>query len=141
MSRLSPGTVARIALEDGTTLQGTVRLVAPTVDPVTRQGIVFVDLPPATALRAGMFVRGELLLGGSQAWVLPQSAVMVRDGFHMVAKIGADRRVNFAKVGIGKRQGALVEITEGLSADTDVVTQGAALLSDGDQVRVVSAKP
>ena len=141
MSRLSPGTVARVALEDGTTLQGTVRLVAPTVDPVTRQGIVFVDLPPATALRAGMFVRGELLLGGGQAWVLPQSAVMVRDGFHMVAKIGADRRVSFAKVGIGKRQGALVEITEGLSADTDVVIQGAALLSEGDQVRVVSAKP
>lgn len=141
MSRLSSGTVARVALEDGTTLQGTVRLVAPTVDPVTRQGIVFVDLPPAHALRAGMFVRGELLLGGSQAWVLPQSAVMVRDGFHMVARIGADRRVSFAKVGIGKRQGALVEITEGLSADTDVVAQGAALLSEGDQVRVVGAKP
>ncbi|MDH4390252.1 MAG: efflux RND transporter periplasmic adaptor subunit [Aquabacterium sp.] len=139
--RLAPGTAARIVLEDGTALEGRVRLVAPTVDPVTRQGIAYVDLPVAGALRPGMFVRGELLLGGGQSWVLPQSAVMLRDGFHVVATVGADQRVRFAKVGVGRRQGALIEISQGLAPEAPVVAKGAALLGEGDLVRVVGAVP
>jgi HlyD family secretion protein len=139
--RLAPGTAARIVMEDGSALEGRVRLVAPTVDPVTRQGIAYVDLPVAGALRPGMFVRGELLLGGGQSWVLPQSAVMLRDGFHVVATVGADQRVRFAKVGVGRRQGAQVEISQGLAPDTPVVAKGAALLGEGDPVRVVGTVP
>jgi RND family efflux transporter MFP subunit len=141
MARLKPGTAARVTLDDGSALQGAVRLVAPTVDPVTRQGLVYVDLPYSPALRAGMLVRGEILQGGGQAWVLPQSAVMVRDGFHWVARVGTDQRVRFAKVSVGRRQGTQVEVTGGLAADANVVARGAALLGEGDLVRVVGAAP
>ena len=58
---------------------GTVRIVAPTVDPQTRNGIVYVDLPQPGAARAGMFARGEFEVGNSSALTLPQSAVQLRD--------------------------------------------------------------
>ena len=47
----------------GAPIAGTVRMVAPTVDPQTRNGIVYVDLPAAGSARAGMFARGEFEIG------------------------------------------------------------------------------
>lgn len=141
MARLAPGTPTRVLLDDGSALPGVLRLVAPTVDPITRQGLVYVDLPPSPALRPGMLVRGEILVGGGNSWVLPQSAVVVRDGFHMVARLDAEQRVRFAKVTVGRRQGLLVEVTGGLAPEASVVARGAALLGEGDRVRVVGTAP
>ena len=42
-------------------------MVAPTVDPQTRNGLVYVDLPPSSrTARAGMFARGEFDIGHGQ---------------------------------------------------------------------------
>lgn len=55
------------------------RMVAPTVDPQTRNALVYVDLPVSSDLRAGMFARGEFALGASDALTVPQEALVVRD--------------------------------------------------------------
>jgi RND family efflux transporter MFP subunit len=69
----------------GTSVTGTVRQVAPTVDAATRNALVYVDLPDTGGrLKAGMFARGEFATGSSTALTLPQSAVLLRDGFSYV---------------------------------------------------------
>ena len=120
-------------------IEGTVRIVAPTVDPLTRNGIVYVDLPQPGSVRAGMFARGEFEVGSSSALTLPQSAVQLRDGFSYVFKVGADFKVTQAKIAVGRRIGDRIEVTGGLDAAARVVVSGGGFLAEGDTVRVVEA--
>lgn len=137
--RVRPGQAARVTPSGGPVLEGRVRMVGPTVDPATRQGLVYVDLPQPGSARAGMFARGELALGEAEGLTLPQSAVLLRDGFHIVMLVGADGRLSQRKVEVGRRTGERIEITGGLPADARVVASGGAFLGDGDTVRVVAA--
>lgn len=123
---------------------GRVRMVAPTVDPATRNGLVFVDLLPGASaapsgVRAGMFARGEFEVGNGQALTLPQSAVLQREGFSYVFKVAADNKVQQAKVSVGRRVGDRIEVIGGLQPGERIVAQGAGFLGDGDLVRVVDA--
>lgn len=121
----------------GDTISGTVRVVAPTVDPTLRTAIVYVDLPIGGPARAGMFARGTFELGRATALTVPQSATVLRDGFHYLFKLEPDNKVVQAKVTIGQRFGDRIEILEGLEPDTRVIASGTAFLADGDTVRVV----
>jgi multidrug efflux pump subunit AcrA (membrane-fusion protein) len=84
-----------------------------------------------------MFARGEFEVGAGVALTLPQSAVLLRDGFSYVLRVGADSRVAQTKVAVGRRSGDRIEITSGLDAKARVVASGGGFLSDGDTVRVV----
>lgn len=141
LDQIKAGQPVRVTAAGGTTVTGKVRIVAPTVDAATRNGIVYVDLPLPGAIKAGMFARGEFETGSSSAMTLPQSAVLQRDGFSYVFKLGADNRVAQAKVAVGRRVGDRIEVTSGLDANTRVVATGGGFLSDGDTVRVVEAAP
>jgi RND family efflux transporter MFP subunit len=139
LQKITPGMRAVLTTASGTRIDGTVRAVAPAVDPATRNGIVYVDLPPGSAVRAGTFARGEFELGSGNALTLPQSAVVLRDGFSYVFLVGADNKVVQAKVDVGRRVGDRIEIVAGLPPSGRVVETGAGFLADGDTVRVVDA--
>jgi len=139
LGKLKPGMTATLAAPNGTQVQGRVRMVAPTVNPQTLNGIVYVDLPAAEGLRAGTFARGEFALGNAPALALPQSAVVLRDGFSYVFRLEGKDRVAQIKVTTGRRTGSQIEISGGLEAKAQVVASGAGFLADGDIVRVVSA--
>jgi HlyD family secretion protein len=134
---IKPGMAARIASAGAEPFSGRVRAVAPTVDPQTRNAIVYVDLAEGSDARAGMFARGEFELGRSPGMALPQSAVLPRDGFSYVFRIGPGDRVSRVKVGTGRRNGDRVEIVGGLEPGARVVATGGGFLNDGDLVRVV----
>ena len=137
LAQIEPGTPATVTPAGGTAIAGKVRMVAPTVDPQTRLGIVYVDLPSPGSARAGMFARGEFELGSSSALTLPASAVQLREGFSYVFKVGADSKVTQAKIGVGRRVGDRVEVTSGLEPDARVVASGGGFLAENDTVRVV----
>jgi multidrug efflux pump subunit AcrA (membrane-fusion protein) len=142
MAALKPGMTAWVTAGNAAPVKGTVRMVAPTVDPQTRNGLVYVDLPVSAAsgaARAGVFARGEFEIGSGTALTLPQSAVLLRDGFSTVLRVGADSKVSLVKIGVGRRVGDRIEITQGLDASARVVASGAGFLGDGDTVRVVAA--
>jgi RND family efflux transporter MFP subunit len=140
IGRIQVGALVQVKAASGQLLQGKVRMVAPSVDAQTRNAIVYVDLPAATgSARAGMYAQGEISLGQSQALTVPQSAVVVRDGFSYVYTVGADQKVSQLKVQTGRQSGDRVEVTSGLKADARVVASGGAFLNHGDTVRVVDA--
>ena len=143
LSSLKPGLSATLAGPNGEPVKGTVRAVGPSVDPQTRNGLVYVDLPPNPVVRAGMFARGEFELGHAPALTLPQSAVVLREGFAYVYRLEAGDRVAQVKVATGRRLGDRLEIVDGLPPDARVVESGAGFLGDGDTVKVVegSARP
>ena len=141
MASLKPGMPVLVTPANGAGLKGTVRMVAPTVDPQTRNGIVFVDLPASGTARAGMFARGEFEIGSGSGLTLPQSAVLLRDGFSYVLRVGTDSKVTQTKISVGRRVGDRIEITGGLDPAARVVAAGGGFLGDGDTVRVVEAAP
>ena len=140
IGRIRVGAPVQVKAASGQMLQGKVRMVSPSVDAQTRNAIVYVDLPSATgSARAGMYAQGEIALGQSQAITVPQSAVVVRDGFSYVYTVGADQKVSQLKVQTGRQSGDRVEVLSGLKADARVVASGGAFLNHGDTVRVVDA--
>jgi HlyD family secretion protein len=141
LARIRVKQTVRVSPGSGEPIEGTVRTVGPVVDPQTRNAIVYVDLPPGSAARAGMFARGAFDLGASSALTVPQQSVVVRDGFSYVFKVVGDR-VARQKVRTGRRVDDRIEVLEGLAADTAVVARGAGFLNDGDVVQVVAeARP
>ncbi|MFC5519789.1 efflux RND transporter periplasmic adaptor subunit [Polaromonas jejuensis] len=143
LGRIQPGTPVTVTAASGAELRGRVRMVAPSVDPQTRAGLVYVDLPGSAGMaspaKAGMFARGEFELGTTAALTVPQPALVLRDGFSYVFRLNADQRISQLKVQTGRRVGDRVEITAGLAADTRVIVSGAGFLNDGDLVRVNDA--
>jgi len=143
LASVQPGLVASLSTPTGQRVTGRVRAVAPSVDAQTRNGLVYVDLPPTGAVRAGMFARGEFELARRPALTLPQSAVVLRDGAAYVFRLENENRVAQTKVALGRRLAERVEIVDGLPPSARVVANGAGFLADGDVVRVVeeSATP
>ena len=143
MGRISAGMQVLLTAPGGAQRQGRVRVVAPTVDAESRNGLVYVDVlgPVVTnaagAFKPGMYARGEFALGSSSALTVPQTAVVVRDGFSYVYRVGPDNRVSQAKVQTGRVLGDAIEILAGMKAEDKIVASGGSFLSDGDLVKVV----
>ena len=53
LGRIHEGTIAIVTLPDGSEIRGRTRVIAPTVDPATRNGLVYVDLPGTVELGTG----------------------------------------------------------------------------------------
>lgn len=138
LGKLKPGMAASVTTAGGASVRGKLRIVAPTVDAATRNGLVYVDLPHADVVKAGMFATGHFELGQAQALTLPQAAVLQRDGFSYVFRVGSDSKVLQTKVAVGRRVKDRVEV-QGLAADAKVVAAGVGFLADGDTVRIVDA--
>lgn len=144
-SRVREGATVALSGPDGTPVRGRVRTVSPALDPQTRTGLVYADLPGPDGLRAGMFAQGRIILGTSNAPVLPREAIIYRDGlpyvFVLQAGEGDLAKVAQQRINIGTQQGDLVEVTGGLEPTARVVLRGAGFLGDGDLVRVASGQP
>ena len=147
LGRVTAGLPVLVTAPSGAQRKGKVRMVSPTVDPQTRNALVYVDLlaaqevkgaPSAAAsFKPGMFARGEFELGHSDALTVTQSAVMVRDGFSYVMRVGPDNRVTQVKVQTGRRVGEQIEVVSGVKPEDRLVATGAGFLTEGDVVRVV----
>jgi RND family efflux transporter MFP subunit len=145
LARLRPGTPVLVSAASGAQRTGRVRMVGPTVDPQTRVGLVYVDLPSPSGAQMGatflpgMFAKGEFELGKSSGLTVPQQAVVVRDGFSYVFRLNPDQRVSQLKVQVGRRVGERLEVLQGLDAQAVLVASGAGFLNDGDLVKQVAA--
>lgn len=145
--RVQPGMKAVATPPGGQPVEGRVRMVAPTVDGGTRNGIVYVDLPASSTqagARAGMFAPGKVAVGQAGGLTVPQTAVLLRDGFSYVFVVEGQKAeqssVRQVKVKVGRRQGDRIEVIEGLQNGLHVVAAGVAFLADGDVVRVVGGR-
>ena len=139
LAKIRVGQKVSVMTPAGASVAGKVRVIAPTVDPQTRNVQVYVDLAAGSSARAGMFARGEFELDATSALTLPQQAVVVRDGFSYVFVVKADNRVTQQKIVAGRRLAERIEVREGLSENTSVAAQGAGFLNDGDLVKVTAA--
>ncbi|MBJ9958427.1 efflux RND transporter periplasmic adaptor subunit [Acinetobacter courvalinii] len=140
--KLKQGMTAHIISPDPAqpAVTGKVRMIAPVIDPQTRYGLVYVDIPTTQAVRMGMFVKGEFDLGQKAALTVPQTALLLRDGFSYVFIVNDNNRVTQQKVSVGRRLGDRVEILD-LAPNVKVVSSGTGFLADGDLVSIAKDIP
>jgi HlyD family secretion protein len=135
LTLINPGMGVELQVA-GASVTGKVRVVGPSVDAQTRNGLVYVDLPANTSVKNGMFATGNFDLGSAQVLSVPQQSLVVRDGFTYLFHLTGDR-VTAQKVKTGRREGDRIEVVEGLKPEMQIVATGAAFLNNGDLVKVV----
>ncbi len=135
LTLINPGMAVELQVA-GASVIGKVRVIGPSVDAQTRNGLVYVDLPANTSVKNGMFATGNFDLGSAQVLSVPQQSLVVRDGFTYLFYLTGDR-VTAQKVKTGKREGDRIEVVEGLKPEMQIVATGAAFLNNGDLVKVV----
>jgi RND family efflux transporter MFP subunit len=140
IQRVRIGQKVLVMLSGGEKISAVVARISPVIDAQSRNGKVYVELPANSTLRAGMFVQGEFDLGQTHALTVPQSAVVIRDGYAYLYQPGNENHVAQIKVSTGRRVKDRVEITGGIKRDSAVVASGAGFLNDGDLVRIAPAE-
>lgn len=112
---------------------GAIRLISPTVDPVTRLGTIRIETDTHPALRAGLFASGWVITDRRLALTVPATAVLAdaNGSYVQVVNEGeVDRRdVTVGLVWLDHR-----EIVTGLELGEIVISRAGAFFSDGDIV-------
>ena len=137
--RLAPGQTATLrAVGMAEPFTGTLRLVEPTIDAVTRLGRARIEIDDETNLRAGMFVEAEILVAQREGLAVPLTAIGNTAEGPSVLRV-VDGVVERVQVTTGIRDGGMVEILQGLSEGDQVVTKAGAFVRPGDRIKPVPA--
>lgn len=139
LMKLAIGQEVTIRSPLGPEVKGHVRRVSPTVDLTTRNGLVYVDLPQGTELKAGLNVSGSIAVGKRKALILPASAVLGQGGSARVFTVDADSKIEALEVKTGRVRNDWVEIIDGLDANTQVVAKGLRQIKEGERVKAQAA--
>jgi HlyD family secretion protein len=118
----------------GRSFAGTIWQIAPTIDPVSRQGTVRVQLAYNPALRPGGFATASFSSQRTQAPVLPESAVLSDDQGNYVYIIDKGDKVERRAVKIGDVSDAGIAVLSGLNGTERVVYSAGAFLNVGEAV-------
>lgn len=118
----------------GSEVKGRVRRLSPTIDVTTGNGIVYVNLPTGTNLKAGLTVSGSIGMGKRKALYLPSSAVIRGEKDAKVFRIGAENKLVAVDVKTGRTKGDSIEIVSGLDERSEVVGAGVDRLEVGQLV-------
>lgn len=131
------GQPVQVTLPNGHTLQGTVRLIGPNVDPQTKLGQVRVALPVSPDLRPGGYGRASFGEVATSALTVPEAALRYdADGVTLMV-LDAQNRVHKAPVRTGRRGGGYVELLQGPAAGTRVLLGAGSFVLEGDKVQPI----
>ena len=83
-------------------------------------------------LRPGLFAQVELIANrDNAALMIPEQAIIPKDGGFFVLRMKADKTVELAPVTLGQRRPGIVQISAGLNQDDVIVTAGQLKLFPG----------
>ncbi|GAA5121026.1 efflux RND transporter periplasmic adaptor subunit [Luteolibacter yonseiensis] len=138
LAGVCPGQTATLKIHNAGPVEGKVRQLSPTLDNLTLNAICYVDLPESPAVRAGMFLSGVIRTGESPALHVPESAIVYRDGYTYVIRVGQDALAHQVKVSTSRRRDDLVEIQGDVSETDRMVVSGGSFVNEGDLVEVTA---
>ncbi|MCW5967009.1 MAG: efflux RND transporter periplasmic adaptor subunit [Blastocatellales bacterium] len=148
VTEMKPGSTLGVETETmpGTEIRGQITSIFPAADPKSRAFNVEVTIPNASyLLRPGMIV--SLKVGTRQAApaqpVVPVNAVMKAKGepngyaVFVVMEEHGRQIARLRDVKLGESYGNTVAVTDGVKPGDRVITTGAAMVNDGDKVKVI----
>lgn len=140
LPRMSAGLRAKLRVAGSDVpLTGTVRLVEPAIDTVTRLGRARIAIDQADRIRTGMFLEAEITVSEREVLSVPITALGTDEKGAFVMAVDPDGKVRRATVITGIRDGKLVEVKSGLDEGELVVAKAASFVRDGDVIDPISA--
>ncbi|SNT75198.1 efflux RND transporter periplasmic adaptor subunit [Paracoccus seriniphilus] len=136
LPKLSQGDPVDVEIAGLGNVEGAVRLVPASVDPVTRLGLMRISLKDKAELRSGLFASGWVTTDRREAITVPATAVLA-DATGERVQVVADGRIETRPVRAGLLWQGRREILEGLAEGEQVVARSGAFFRDGDQVHTV----
>jgi HlyD family secretion protein len=136
VAKLSVNQGARIKIIGAGEVDGKVRRIAPTVEPNSQLGQVFVGITTNKRLLVNSSGRAMIKTGQSCNVSVPLTAVLYGSA-GTVVQVVRRARVETRRVEVGLMSGGQVEIREGVNEGDIVVARAGALLREGDPVRAV----
>jgi HlyD family secretion protein len=130
-------TISIAGSRDG--IEGSIRLIAPEVNNLTRLGTVRVAIPKGSRVAMGSFGRGIVEVARTNGVSLPMTAVTFRRS-DAIAQVVRDGKVEVRTVKTGLIGLGMVEIVEGVKDGEQVVSRAGTFVRDGDVVTPVLAK-
>ncbi|MCY1125259.1 efflux RND transporter periplasmic adaptor subunit [Frigidibacter sp. RF13] len=122
-------------------LTGVVRLVEPTIDPLTRLGRVRITLDQPDRVRSGTFLETEIEISTREVVAVPINALGTDSEGAYLMTVDAEGKVHRTDVVTGVQDGGMIEIESGVAAGDLVVAKAASFVRDGDLVDAVPADP
>jgi multidrug efflux pump subunit AcrA (membrane-fusion protein) len=138
IAKLAVSQTARIKIIGAGEVDGRVRRIAPTVEPNSQLGQVFVAVIGNKRLLVNSSGRAMIKTGQSCNIAVPLTSILYGSGGTVVQVVRRDR-VETKRVEVGLMSGGQVEIRDGLVEGDIVVARAGALLREGDPVRPVTA--
>ncbi|HEX4007766.1 MAG TPA: efflux RND transporter periplasmic adaptor subunit [Acidobacteriaceae bacterium] len=137
-----PGTAADLTLEQypGRSFRGKVVRTARAIDPASRTLLVEVDVPnPDGVLVPGDYTQVHFNLHvAHSALIIPAAALLFRQQGLEVATVVNGNIAKLVHITIGQDDGRVVQVTQGLNADDEVIQSPPDSIIDGEKLRVVS---
>jgi multidrug efflux pump subunit AcrA (membrane-fusion protein) len=138
IARLAVNQPASIRIVGLGYVQGKIRRVAPTIEPNSQLGQVFIGITASQRLPINSSGRAEIKTGQSCGVAVPLAAILYTPAGTVVQVIRRNR-VETKRVEIGLTDGGQLEIRDGLNEGDVVVARAGSLLREGDPVRPVMA--
>ena len=136
VSKLAVNQTARIRISGAGEIDGKVRRLAPTIEPNSQLGQVFVAVTASRRLLVNSSGRAQIKTGQSCGVSVPLTAILYSTAGTVVQVIRRDR-VETRRVETGLLAAGQLEIREGINEGDIVVARAGALLREGDPVRPV----
>lgn len=137
---LANGQVANIRVVGAPAVQGRVRSVSSTIDPITQVGQVRIQvITQRPRLLVNASGRATIKTGESCNVAVPLTAILYGGG-SAVIQVVRRQRVETRQIEVGLMSGGQVEIKEGLNEGDIVVARAGAMLREGDAVRTIMAE-
>jgi RND family efflux transporter MFP subunit len=138
---IAPGLVAEIRVHEfpQRNFSAKVTDIAGALDPASRTLLTEVHTGnEENLLRPGMYADVKFHLTRSDPpLIIPASALILRSGPPRVATVGADRKIRFQLVQLGRDYGTSVEVLAGLSEKYPLLVAPPDNLQDGQLVRTL----
>ncbi|WP_341234072.1 efflux RND transporter periplasmic adaptor subunit [uncultured Sulfitobacter sp.] len=139
LAQISVGDPAQLEIPGAGTVEGTVRLVAPTVDATNRLGDVRVSLEGSNMLRTGLFAGGWIITDRHEGLTVPTTAILTDAKGDYLLEV-RDNTLIRRDVTAGFIWNDIREVISGLDDGAAVVARASAFFSDGDKVNPVPQK-
>ncbi len=137
LTRVHIGDTVRI----NNTVDGTITQIAPAIDPATGKSEVKIDVIDADALKNGSsvsvaFTHSSKASPENKDVVVPLKSLKMLASGSVAFGVSAENKLTVFPVVLGSVLGDSVQITEGLTLDTEIVTDARGL-KEGDEVTVI----
>lgn len=137
LARIATGDVATVSIPSGESIEGTVRLISPRVDPQTKLGRVRVSLAPNPLLRVGGYGRVTFSPQSEPVLAVVEKAVQWEANGPRLIVIDEHNRAHPLSVRTGVRDAGYVALEQGPPAGTLIALGSGVSLLEGDLVNPV----